>query len=666
MSSIFARRVFVTAIFSLTLVSASVRAGESATEALVGLRLYDIAGQPQQLGDRDNCRGIALVFISSECPISNQYVTELNRIYREFRDKPVEFYGVVVDPVITRSEIAKYIEEFKVEFPVLFDSTAEIATACQPTHVPQAVVLDAHGKVAYRGRIDNQYAAVGRRRDRATEHDLAAALTALAAGREPEVATTDTIGCKLEPAKMPEKVTFNRHVAPLLFARCATCHRPGEVAPFSLLSFEDASKRAAHLAEVTHGRIMPPWHARPGYGEFRGERRLSQRELDILAAWAKAEAPQGEAADLPLQPKFAEGWQLGKPDLVVAMREAYTVPASGPDVFRFFVSPIDIPENKVVKAVEFRAGNPRVVHHAILFLDTSGVARKRDDADPEPGYTGFVTGGFRPAGTLGFWAPGYTPRFLPEGVGQRLPKGADLAMQLHYHPSGREEVDRSQIGIYFADKPVERYTGGLAMINFDVDIPAGEPRHKMTYGFTTPVEIELMDITPHMHMIGREMKIEATTPDGAKVPLVWSDWNFNWQEKYLYRQPLKLPPGTRIELEAWYDNTTANPSNPNSPPARVKFGEETTDEMCICAMGLIVDEEDRNDGKLQKAVAKQMMSQLSDPRVMAGVMQMVARGTAPGDGISIKELFGSMGNDKDDDDDKAAKPAASPEKKSAD
>lgn len=651
------RRAMVCSL-ALMVAGAAVRADDQPAASPLGLRLLDTTGSIHQLGDSDGCQGVALVFLSPECPVSNQYLPELNRIAQQFQAEPLEFYGVVADPTLPRTKVADYCREFGIEFPVLFDTAGLLASACRPSHVPQAFVLNRQGTVAYRGRIDDQYAAVRQRRDQASQHDLIDALRAVIADQTPAVAQTDPVGCRLEPFKLPTPVTYSRHIAPILFARCVGCHRPGEVAPFPLVSYEDASKRAGFLAEVTASRLMPPWHARPDYGHFRGNRRLSEPEIELIAAWAEAGAPRGDAAELPPLPNFTEGWQLGEPDLVLAMPEEFHVPADGPDSFRFFVIPIDIPEDKVVAAVEFRPGNPRVVHHAILYLDASGVAMKRDLADPEPGYEGFLTGGFRPSGTLGFWAPGYTPRFLPAGIGQHLAKGTDLAMQLHYHPSGKAESDRSQVGVYFADKPVERFVSGLALIDFRVDIPAGKSPHKMQYSFTTPVDLELMDVTPHMHMIGTEMKVVATQPDGQQVPLVWSDWNFNWQEQYLYRQPVKLPAGTRIDLEAWYDNSADNPYNPNQPPARVRLGEMTTDEMCICAFRLIGDPSEQNRRTLQQAIGKSMQQQLDDPGVLLQVMQLITRGTPPGERPNIRDLIGAAGGSKERQPDASAEGGA--------
>lgn len=639
-----------TAIAILTIlicpVSLTSQANEATGPTVIGLRMLDVAGKIHQLGDRDGSRGVALVFLSPECPVSNQYLPELNRIAKQFADQPVEFYGVVADPTISREKVKDYCRDFGIEFPVFFDAAGLLARVCQPSHVPQAFVVDSQGAIAYRGRIDDQYTAVGRRKEQASEHDFSDAIGAVIAGNAPKVASTEPVGCRLEPFKLPEQITYTRHIAPILFARCVGCHRQGEVAPFPLVSYEDAAKRAGFLAEVTGSRLMPPWHAHPDFGHFRGDRRLSDPEIELIAAWVKAEAPRGDDADQPPLPEFTTGWQLGEPDLVLAMNEDFQVKADGPDSFRFFVIPIDIPEDKVVAAVEFRPGNPRVVHHAILYLDASGMARKRDLADPEPGYEGFLTGGFQPSGTLGFWAPGYTPRFLPDGIGQHLKKGTDLAMQLHYHPSGRAESDRSQIGVHFADKPVERFVSGLALIDFKVNIPAGETGHKMHYSFTTPVELELMDVTPHMHMVGTQMKVVATQPDGQQIPLVWSDWNFNWQEQYLYREPVKIPAGTRFDLEAWYDNSAANPYNPNQPPARVRFGEMTTDEMCICAFRLIGDPDAENGDALKKALSASMKEQLNDPAVMLQVMQVIARGTPKGEKVNISAIIGAAGGDR--------------------
>lgn len=586
--------------------------------------LIDLEGKIQHLGERDQGRPLAIVFLSPECPISNQYAVELNRIHGSVKDR-CDFYGVVFDPTISRQRAVDFAKEYKLAFPVLFDSSSILAGMLKPARIPEAFVVKLGGEVAYRGRIDDQYAAVGRRRPAVSQHDLLDAINAVAAGKAPAAAVTEVVGCPVESPRSEDKITYARHVASILNARCVACHRAGEVAPFSLTSYQEASKRADFIHEMTSSRRMPPWHARPDYGHFQGVRRLTDREIEVLSAWAKTGAPEGDSSELPPEPQFAEGWQLGEPDLVLKMTEPFTVPASGPDIFRFFVMPIDLPEDKIVAAVEFRPGNRRVAHHSIMFLDSTGIARERDAADPQPGYEGGFTGGFQPSGTLGFWAPGYTPRFLPDGVGQKLAQGTDLAMQMHYHPSGKEESDQSQVGIYFADKPVEKYLSTFAMISLDVNIMPRVKRHRIAMTFTTPVDLDLLDVTPHMHMIGTEMKARAILPDGKELPLVWSDWNFNWQEQYQYASPVRLPKGTRIDLEGFYDNTADNPYNPNSPPKRVGLGEMTTDEMCIMAFHTISDPAAKDQHLLQQAIGESFQEQLKNPRVMMAIASLVGR-----------------------------------------
>lgn len=382
-----------------------------------------------------------------------------------------------------------------------------------------------------------------------------------------------------------EEITYTKHVAPILWKNCAGCHRPGEVGPFSLLTYEDAAKRADFIAEITASRRMPPWHPESGYAEFLDDRRLSDADLKTLAAWAAAGAPQGNPGDLPAAPVFPTGWQLGEPDLVLKMPEPFAVPAEGRDVFMCFVLPMALTSDRTVAAVEFRPGNRRVVHHALFFLDGTGQARSMDEKSPGPGYKSFGGIGILPTGALGGWAPGATPRLLPDGMGRMLRAGSDLVLQMHYHPDGKPETDQSEVGIYFTKQPATKIVAGLPMVNRRIRIPAGDRHHEVRASFTLPVEIEAVGVSPHMHYIGREMKLTATLPDGKEQVLVWiKDWDFNWQGQYLYRDRIPLPKGTRLDLVAYYDNTADNPHNPNSPPKLVTFGEQTTDEMCLCGV----------------------------------------------------------------------------------
>jgi hypothetical protein len=388
-----------------------------------------------------------------------------------------------------------------------------------------------------------------------------------------------------------ESPTFNKDIAPILWKNCAGCHRPGEVGPFPLLTYKDAVKRARFLVEVTTSRRMPPWKPESGFGSFHDELRLSDQQISTISRWVEAGAPEGNPSDLPPAPSFPQGWQLGEPDLILRAPEPFHIPASGRDIYRCFVIPITIDRDKTVAAVEFRPGNRKVVHHALFFLDRSGAARRRDEADSDPGYASFGGPGILPTGGLGGWAPGAMPRMLPDGMGKFLRAGSDLVLQIHYHPDGKPETDQSSVGVYFTKKPAHQIVIGIAVRSRKIDISPGDARYHISAESTPlPVDAQAIGITPHMHFIGKEMKVVAESPDGKKTPMIWiKDWDFNWQGQYQYRSPVKLSKGTVIKLDAYYDNSAGNPRNPSVPPRRVRWGEQTTDEMCLLGVQLVAD-----------------------------------------------------------------------------
>jgi hypothetical protein len=399
---------------------------------------------------------------------------------------------------------------------------------------------------------------------------------------------------KVPPSKVPpdKSITFSKHIAGILWKNCASCHRPGEIGPFSLLEYADASKRAAFIAEVTASRRMPPWQAEPNFGKFRDERRLTDREIEMLSQWAQNEAPEGDASELPKPPEFSEGWQLGKPDLELKMAKPFAVPADGPDIYRCFVIPIPLEKDMMVRAVEFRPGNHSLVHHAIMFLDASGAGRRKDAQDEEQGFESFGGPGIQPTGGLGGWAPGAMPRELPDGIVKYLKKGSDLVLQIHYHPNGKPQEDQSVVGVYFSEKPTKKIVTGIAVAQPGLEIPAGVARHEIkAQSHPIPTEVQVLGITPHMHNLGREMKVTATQPDSEEeIPLIWiKNWDFNWQGQYQFEKPVRLPKGSVIKVLSIYDNSAENPKNPNNPPQDVKWGEQTSDEMCLCGVQVFTD-----------------------------------------------------------------------------
>jgi mono/diheme cytochrome c family protein len=430
-------------------------------------------------------------------------------------------------------------------------------------------------------------------RNKATAAKKAAAAPAApkAAPAEPSAAPDKPATPAVDATGAP--ITFAKHIAPLLWKNCAACHRPGEIGPFSLLTFEDASKRADFIAEITASRRMPPWRPEPNFGKFADDRRLSDEQIALLGQWAKSGAPEGDPAELPKPPEFSEGWQLGEPDLVLKMPEPFNVPADGSDVYRCFVVPIPLEKDTMVSGVEFRPGNHSVVHHAIMFLDASGAARKKDADDDSPGFESFGGPGITPTGGLGGWAPGAMPRFLPDGIVKYVKKGSDLVLQIHYHPNGKPSVDQSQVGVHFSKKPTQHIVTGIAVVQPKLEIPAGDA-HCQIAAETKPVpaDVHVMGITPHMHNLGREMKVVATRPDGEDVPLVWiKDWDFNWQGQYQFKEAVPLPKGSIIKVTAVYDNSDKNPKNPNNPPQAVHWGESTSDEMLLCSVQVFTEKQ---------------------------------------------------------------------------
>lgn len=372
--------------------------------------------------------------------------------------------------------------------------------------------------------------------------------------------------------------TYNKDIAPILYENCANCHRPGEVAPFSLLTYQDAAKRAALIATITKARTMPPWKAEPGHGDFKNTRRLSDQQIAMLDQWAKNGTPEGKASDKPALPKFTDGWQAGEPDKVFTIPSKYALSPDGPDQFRCFVIPLEMTEDKYLGAVEFRPDNRRIVHHALVFSDPGQQGRKLAAGSADGSYSCFGSPGFA-AGLLGGWAPGQVAAKPEPGYASPLKKGTDLVLQIHYHPSGKPEEDRSSLGLSFAGAP----TKGRALLLLGtqrIDIAPGDSNYVVKASRVLPADADIIAITPHAHFLCKDMKVDAYLPDGTVKPLIWiSDWDFNWQGGYRYAEPVHLPKGTKVEMVYTYDNSAANPRNPSHPPVRVTYGEETSNEM---------------------------------------------------------------------------------------
>ena len=404
-----------------------------------------------------------------------------------------------------------------------------------------------------------------------------------------------------------EPLTFTGQIARVVHERCASCHRPGQAAPFSLLTYEDVAKRAELVRAVTESRYMPPWHAEPGYGEFKGERRMSDHEVDMLAAWVDAGAPEG-SGPTPTPPSFPEGWILGEPDLVISMEAPFTIPADGPDIYRNFPARVPISQDKWVRAIEFRPKARTVVHHTLFAADTSGKAREFDARDATPGYGG-MQGGIPKKRSLSGWAVGGGPRIFPVEAPLKLPARSDFLFESHFHPSGKAEEELSTVAFYFTDQPATKATVRFQLppsfgTGAGIDIAPGDSNYTIGESITLPAAIALHGVTPHAHYLAKEFKAWADLPNGEVVPLIWiKDWDFAWQDMYVYEERVVLPAQATVHTRITYDNSADNPRNPSHPPKRVYWGRASEDEMgSIVFQGLAVDESERP--LLQAEIAK--------------------------------------------------------------
>ncbi len=570
--------------------------------------LKDVDGIVHSAAEWSEHRGVVLLFLGSEGSYQTppdlvsvagnrdsatvaleSPVRDIARLSQIYGTKGFAFFGVHTDPAISSEAAAQHAEKHGLRFPILLDPHQTVASEAGVTTTPEAVLLSPDGHVLYRGAVDW----LGdRRNDR--QGDLVTALEAVLAEEMPNATPVEVVGAALPSPKTASgvdstRVTFNKDVAPILWKNCAGCHRPGEVGPFSLLSYRDASKRAEFLKEVTDSRRMPPWKPDHSHGIFLDDLRLSEQEMATIARWADTGAEEGDARDLPAPPSFTKGWGLGQPDLVLKMPEPFTVVPGGEDVYQSFVIPLNLDQERTVAGVEFRPGNRRVVHHARIFIDHGDEMKKRDLAEPGPGFKSWGGVDIQRPG-LAEWIPGTTPRLWPKGTGKTLDTTANLILMVHYHPSGKREIDQSTIGLYFRDSPPTRLMASVPLWSTRIDIPPGEPNHKISVVATLPANMHAYGLIPHGHNLMRELKLVAQIPDGRVVPMLWiKDWDFNWQGQYQYVLPIKLPKGTKLYLDAVYDNSAQNPSNPNSPPKRVKFGPGSADEMLGCHVQVIAD-----------------------------------------------------------------------------
>lgn len=567
-------RSFALVLLLMFLGAIAAKSDDKAPRRIDSFTLKDTTGKDWSLKDRKKDKAIVVVFLGTECPVNNAYIPRLIELHKEYAPRNVSFVAINANSTDTPAHVAAHAKDHGVPFPVLKDTANIVADRFGARRTPEAFVLDGDGTIRYQGRIDDQIG-VGFRRPAPTRRDLAEALDEVLAGKAVSQLRTTPSGCPIARTIKPKadgSITYSKHIAPILQKNCQECHRPGQVGPMALLDYDDALGWAEAIREVVQERRMPPWHADPQFGHFVNNRSLSKEDRETLLAWIKQDCPKGDSRDLPPPRRFADGWSIGKPDVVLSMPTAFNVPAKGGKNgirYQYFPVPTKFTEDRWIQAAEARAGNRAVVHHILVYIVKPG---ERYGARGIDGIGNNLLVAF---------APGDLPAVFASGTAKKIPKGSTLVFQMHYTPNGVEQKDRSSVGLIFAKEPPRREvrTRGIAQGRFA--IPPGANNYEVKSATTFQEDVRLLSLFPHMHLRGKDFEYRAIFPDGkSEVLLRVPHYDFNWQSHYRLAQPLNLPAGSRIECTAHFDNSTANLNNPD-PQKEVRWGEQTWEEMMI-------------------------------------------------------------------------------------
>ena len=535
--------------------------------------LKDHRGVAHSLANLKDQKLIVVVFLGAECPLAELYAPRLAKIHADYKKRGVALVGINANSQDSLNDIATYCNTHKLQFPILKDATNKVADHFKAKRTPQAYVLDSELNVRYQGRIDDQYG-VGNRRDTANRNDLQVAIDELLAGKEVSQPVTEAEGCyigKLRKAKAEAPVTYTNQISRLFQKHCIECHRPGQVAPFSLTDYNEIVGWAETIGEVVADERMPPWHADPKHHEFSNDRRLSDDEKKLIQRWVADGAPEGDPKDLPAPQTFAEGWQLPrKPDAVFAMADKpISVQAEGTVDYQYFAVDTNFKEDKWIEAAQVLTGNASVVHHILVAAVPAGTDRIEALVD----IRGYLAG----------YVPGLAPKPYPKGMAKRLPAGSRLVFQVHYSPIGSEQTDLSRIGLVFTDsKELTHEVRTTSALQPALSIPAGASNHRVdAYSPVATTDVLLLSMLPHMHVRGKSFYYEAVYPNGRRESLLRvSRYDHNWQTSYSLKEPKKLSRGTRIHCTARFDNSERNANNPD-PGDTVKWGSQASDEMMI-------------------------------------------------------------------------------------
>ncbi len=584
------RYVFLFAIASTLWLAMCGRTPVSLAQAPIGLyvenfQLRDYRGKEHALDDFQDSPVVVIAFLGTECPLAKLYGPRLAQLARDYSSMGVALIGINANTHDANSEIAAYAQRHGVDFPLLKDLGNRVADALQAQRTPEVFVLDQQRVVRYWGRIDDQYG-VGYAREEPTQHDLRDAIDQLLAKQPVSRPRTESVGCLIGRVKQPRagsSVTYANQISRIFQRHCIECHRPGEIAPFSLTNYDEVVGWADTIAEVVREQRMPPWHANPAHGQFTNARLLSDQEKSLLYEWVDDGAPQGNPSDLPEPVEFVEGWRLSRPpEAVVAMRERpFVVPAEGTVEYQYFVVDPGFQEDKWIRGAEVIPGNRAVVHHAIVFFRAPEGVQQRG------------------LGWLTAYVPGQSTFELPSHQARFIPAGSKLVFQMHYTPTGSPQEDVTRVGLLFANADeVEEELLTLVAINQQFEIPAFAEHFPIQASLDKfPKGAKLQAIAPHMHVRGKAFRVELVQEHDTSASRILLDvprYDFNWQHAYALTEPLPLTDGLRLDCTAWYDNSERNLVNPD-PSRTVRWGDQTWEEMMLAFLEVAVPvERDRS------------------------------------------------------------------------
>jgi peroxiredoxin len=577
-----------------------------------GFAARDYHGQSVSLADFAKHKIVVITFLGTECPLAKLYAPRLAQLNDLYKDRGVAFIGVCSNQQDSVTELAHYVKQHQVNFPLIKDLGNVIADQFGAVRTPESFVLDADRVVRYWGRIDDQFGFQGNgiayQRSEPKRRDLAIAIDELLDGKSVSQPLARNQGCHIGRVKQPvatSEVTYTKHIAPIFNSNCVFCHREGQIAPFPLTSYEEAVGWAEMCREVVQERRMPPWHADPAIGHFRNDARLSERDKELINRWVENGAPQGDPKDLPPAPKFSTGWQIAEPEQVFYMADKpYEVPASGTVEYQRFVVDPGWTEDKWIQALECMPGNPAVVHHIIVYLVPPGVA-------PE-GQAGRLRSNW-----LGAFAPGLRPQSLESGYARYVQKGTKLLFEMHYTANGSPQQDRSYVGFVFADpKAVKKEVAVQNAGNFTFKIPPHDPAYEVESDFIFRQNALLLSVSPHMHVRGKDFRYELIYPDGKTETVLWIPrYDFGWQTTYELAEPKHLPRGTRLHCVAHFDNSADNMANPD-PDREVGWGEQTWEEMMFGWFEMALADQDLTKPATAGALrVKEFLAQLDSMRI---------------------------------------------------